>query len=290
VNSESAQGTEDRRQETEDRRTAPPSHDGGHKRKQKSSLNKQQATSNKQRPTNTPLPTSHSSLPSKLLSAAQPLKAVYLGSMGSGYDLETIIEVAARWKAKDIFPFQIHFAGDGPQREALEARATQLGLTLHLPTFTPSHSSNAGEPSHFNTFTPSHLARSARVFFYGYIDKSAITDLLLSADLALVPNRPDSLVACPYKAGEYAAAGLPMLSCLGGELGDLLKRWGAGSEYNEGDAASLQAAFDNTSNDPDLLNQQSLNTRKMAEALFDRKKTYAELAAFIIGNDSPDTQ
>jgi glycosyltransferase involved in cell wall biosynthesis len=290
VNRESAQGTEDRRQETEDRRTAPPSHDGGHKRKQKSSLNKQQATSNKQRPTNTPLPTSHSSLPSKLLSAAQPLKAVYLGSMGSGYDLETIIEVAARWKAKDIFPFQIHFAGDGPQREALEARATQLGLTLHLPTFTPSHSSNAGEPSHFNTFTPSHLARSARVFFYGYIDKSAITDLLLSADLALVPNRPDSLVACPYKAGEYAAAGLPMLSCLGGELGDLLKRWGAGSEYNEGDAASLQAAFDNTSNDPDLLNQQSLNTRKMAEALFDRKKTYAELAAFILGNDSPDTQ
>jgi hypothetical protein len=105
-----------------------------------------------------------------------------------------------------------------------------------------------------------------------------------------VPNRPDSLVACPYKAGEYAAAGLPMLSCLGGELGDLLKRWGAGSEYNEGDAASLQAAFDNTSNDPDLLNQQSLNTRKMAEALFDRKKTYAELAAFIIGNDSLATQ
>ena len=58
-----------------------------------------------------------------------PLRAVYLGSMGSGYDLETIIEVAARWKAEGDFPFQIHFAGDGPQREALEARATQLGLT-----------------------------------------------------------------------------------------------------------------------------------------------------------------
>jgi hypothetical protein len=76
-----------------------------------------------------------------------------------------------------------------------------------------------------------------------------------------------------------------MLSCLGGELGDLLKRWGAGSEYNEGDVESLHAAFKNYSNDPDLLNQQSLNTRKMAEALFDRKKTYAELAAFILGND-----
>ena len=216
----------------------------------------------------------HSSLPSKLLSAAQPLKAVYLGSMGSGYDLETIIEVAARWKAEDIFPFQIHFAGDGPQREALEARCEKLKLL-------------DPEPSHFNTFTPSHLARSARIVFHGHLGKIPITALLESSDLALVPNRPDSLVACPYKAGEYAAAGLPMLSCLGGELGDLLKQWGAGSEYNEGDAASLQAAFKNTSNDPDLLEHQGLNARKMAEGLFDRERSYAALAAFIIETDSP---
>ena len=102
-----------------------------------------------------------------------------------------------------------------------------------------------------------------------------------------MPNRPDSLVACPYKAGEYAAAGLPMLSCLGGELGDLLKQWGAGSEYNEGDAASLQAAFEKYSTDVDLLKQQGLNARNMAEGLFDRERSYAALAAFILGNDSP---
>ena len=104
-----------------------------------------------------------------------------------------------------------------------------------------------------------------------------------------MPNRPESLVACPYKAGEYAAAGLPMLSCLGGELNDLLKQWNAGSEYNEGNAASLQAAFKNYSTDMDLLKQKSLNARKMAEALFDRKRTYPELAEFIIENDSPAT-
>jgi hypothetical protein len=78
-----------------------------------------------------------------------------------------------------------------------------------------------------------------------------------------------------------------MVSCLGGELGDLLKQWGAGSEYNEGDAASLQAAFKNTSNDPDLLEHQGLNAGKMAEALFDRERSYAALAAFIIETDSP---
>jgi glycosyltransferase involved in cell wall biosynthesis len=252
VSSESAQ-------RTEDRRTAPPSYDGGH---------------NKEHPTpHTPLPTSHSSLQGK------PLRAVYLGAMGQGYDLMTIIEVAARWKAEGQFPFQIHFAGDGPQREALEAKATQLSLT--------------SQPSHLKTFPPSHDSSSIdipRVVFHGHLAKTPITELLESSHLALVPNRPDSLVACPYKAGEYAAAGLPMISCLNGELGKLLKQWDAGSEYNEGDAASLQAAFEKYSTDPNLLKQQSLNARNMAEALFDREKTYAELAAFILANDSADTQ
>jgi hypothetical protein len=45
--------------------------------------------------------------------------------------------------------------------------------------------------------------------------------------------------------------------------------------------------LENTSNDLDLLEHQSRNARTMAEALFDRKQTYAELAAFILGNDSP---
>ncbi|MGB0415204.1 MAG: hypothetical protein ACPGJU_12240, partial [Coraliomargarita sp.] len=44
-------------------------------------------------------------------STAQPLRAVYLGSMGQGYDLMTILKVAARWKAEGTFPVQIHFAG-----------------------------------------------------------------------------------------------------------------------------------------------------------------------------------
>jgi len=90
------------------------------------------------------------------------------------------------------------------------------------------------------------------------------------------------LVACPYKAGEYAAASLPIISCLEGELGELLSYWNAGSEYNEGDVASLHAAFRSYSNDLDLLKQQRLNARKMAEALFDREKTYQELSKFIL--------
>jgi glycosyltransferase involved in cell wall biosynthesis len=211
--------------------------------------NKQQATNNK-----------------------QPLRAVYLGAMGSGYDLETIIEVAARWKAEGQFPFQIHFAGDGPQREALEAKCKELELSSGGTT---SVSSTISHQS-------SVINDSKRIIFHGFLQKDAVNELLLSSHLALVPNKPDSLVACPAKICELAAAGLPMLSCLLGELGELLKKWDTGSEYNEGNADSLHAAFEKYSTNSDVLNQQSLNARKMAEALFDRNKTYLALADFVL--------
>jgi glycosyltransferase involved in cell wall biosynthesis len=208
----------------------------------------------------------------------KPLKAVYLGAMGTGYDLQTIIDVAARWKAENDFPVQIHFAGTGPQRETLEARATEFGLISHQSSSINHQSSSAQADLHQSSV----INDSERIIFHGQLGRDAVNHLLSSADLAFVPNRSSSFVACPYKAGEYAAAGLPMLSCLRGELGRLLRKWNAGSEYNEGDAASLQATFEKYLTDLDLLKQQSLNAQEMAEALFDRKRTYPVLADFIL--------
>jgi glycosyltransferase involved in cell wall biosynthesis len=194
-----------------------------------------------------------------------PLKAVYMGAMGFGYDLQSLVEVAARWKAENRFPAQIHFAGDGPQREALATRASELGLIAD-PTV--------------------GIKDSSRIIFHGQLGRDAVNKLLGSADLALVPNRPSTLVACPYKAGEYAAAGLPMISCLTGELNQLLSEWNAGSKYTEGDTDSLYAAFENYLTNTELLNQHSQNARTMAEALFDRETTYSQLAEFILASEN----
>jgi hypothetical protein len=60
-----------------------------------------------------------------------------------------------------------------------------------------------------------------------------------------------------------------------------------GFEYNEGDVDSLDTAFEKYLTDPDLLEQQGLNARTMAEGLFDQNRTYPVLAAFIIETDSP---
>jgi glycosyltransferase involved in cell wall biosynthesis len=201
----------------------------------------------------------------------QPLKAVYLGSMGQGYDLMTILKVAARWKAEGRFPLQIHFAGTGTQLSKLKAETGEHGLIQAT-----NHQSSA------INHQSSAINDSPRIVFHGQLNKDSVDELLLSSAIALVPNKPDSLVACPYKAGEYAAAGLPMLSCLDGELNQLLSEWNAGSKYTEGDAASLQAAFERYLTNRELLNQHSQNAREMAETLFDRNQTYAALAEFML--------
>ena len=221
----------------------------------------QQATTNSQL---------HSTLPDK------PLSAVYLGSMGSGYDLMTIIEVAARWKDETQFPFQIHFAGIGADYDRLRSMAEQLDLLGTQEQDESAAPANARQAQDFEI---------PRLVFHGLLKKDAVNELLGSSHVALVANRPDSLVACPYKAGEYAAAGLPMISCLSGELNQLISEWNAGTEYTEGDLDSLQAAFEIYLEVPDLLQQQQQGAIKLAKALFDRRVSYRSLAAFILSTD-----
>ena len=205
---------------------------------------------------------------------ARPLRAVYLGSMGSGYDLQTVIDTAGLWRSENIFPFQIHFAGVGPQLDALKDRAKKLGLFGEQCDVAANKQSADAEDLPSSILYP-------RVVFHGYLHKTAINELLLSSDVALVANRPDSLVACPYKAGEYAAASLPMISCLGGELGRLLEKWKAGVAYVEGNSESLYSAFEGYSNNK-TLEQHSSNAFDLAERLFDRDVTYPDLAKFIL--------
>ena len=207
-----------------------------------------------------------------------PLRAVYIGAMGNGYDLQTLVNVAGRWKQEGIMPFQIHFAGKGTQLGKLKARCRELGLFYSNEEFSINSKFEFD-----NKYTLSSSPSFVPIVFHGFLQKDAINKLLLSSDIALVTNRSETLVACPYKAGEYAAAGLPIVSCLEGELSTLLRDWDSGTTYTEGSISSLYKALRKYYTNKDLLKRQRLNVRKMAEQLFDRKKTYPELVKFILG-------
>jgi glycosyltransferase involved in cell wall biosynthesis len=188
------------------------------------------------------------------------LQIVYIGAMNSGYDLQTIISVAQKWKNKNNIPLQIHFAGMGDQLNSLKLMSKKLGL---LESFDARN-------------------HESKVIFHGYLKNDNLKNLLISSDIALVANRTDTLVACPYKVAEYAGASLPMISCLDGEFNNLLKIWNAGLTYESGSIQSLYNGIKKYSKDFKLLKKHGLNARRMAKNIFDSEKIYKNYSKFII--------
>lgn len=189
------------------------------------------------------------------------LRIVYIGALNSGYDLQTIITFCDQWRKSEEKPLQIHFAGKGDQLESLKSKSFELGLL---------------DNGDFDT-------KKCSITFHRYLKKDELNNLLISSDIALVTNLPDSLVACPYKAGEYAGAGLPIVSCLHGEFNNLLNKCNSGLPYKAGKFQSLYNAIKRYSKDQKLLETHKINARKMAENYFDRKKTYEAFSSFITG-------
>ena len=182
--------------------------------------------------------------------------------MNSGYDIQTIIDFAKKWEKEGKLSIQIHFAGKGVQLDNIKKRSKKLGLL---------------KSTNFKN-------QKSQIIFHGYINKSNINKLLLSSDIGIVSNRADTLVACPYKAGEYAGAGLAIISCLNGEFNELLNSWKSGLGYEEENIQSLFNVISKYANNFDLLSKHCLNSRKMAENLFDRKKIYQNFTKFIIND------
>ena len=135
-------------------------------------------------------------------------RLVYVGNLGVGYDLETVLRALAERPA-----LTLDIAGKGPREAQLRREAKALRL-------------------------------DGRVRFHGYLDEEELRDVMARCDVGVIPMRDDSWVGLPYKLGDYLKAGLPVVSSLHGECGDLLRRTGYGRTYDWGSSASLLAALD----------------------------------------------
>ena len=132
------------------------------------------------------------------------LRLAYIGSFGASYDLETVIEAVKRMPNVTL-----DIAGSGFKEAALREMATGCG----------------------------------RIRFHGYLADTEMKALLRSCDVGLVPMFPDSCVGVPYKLADYAAAGLRIVECLGGETESLVGCFHAGAHYEPRNVASLIAAL-----------------------------------------------
>jgi glycosyltransferase involved in cell wall biosynthesis len=198
-------------------------------------------------------------------SRSQVLRVAYIGAMGASYDLETVFRAMKKLDRRGV-GIDFRLAGGGPKEEALRGLCSSLRLTCV--------SENPGDIS----LAPGRVT----VRFHGYYARPELLDLLAESDVGLIPLLPESWVALPYKVGDYSAAGLAVVSGLGGELDDLLKDFDAGLSYTPGDADALAEILSGLAGDAERLARYQRSSRRMAEELFDRRRTYPEMVRWIL--------
>jgi glycosyltransferase involved in cell wall biosynthesis len=174
------------------------------------------------------------------------LRVIYAGSLGQNYDIGTVLDCARLMLPDKRVTFAI--AGDGPFRDMVIDRIRNENLT--------------------NTSYAGRLQLEDLRAFYA------------SADLGLIPYASWSTVAMPVKLYDYLAAGLPFITSLVGELGDLALRCDAGISYKSGDAASLAAAIVSLAGDASRRRTMAENARRCA-GQFERDEQYRKFSEIV---------
>ena len=114
-----------------------------------------------------------------------------------------------------------------------------------------------------------------RVKFHGMLSAENLRKLYATCDIGVIPMNDDSGVGLPNKIFDYAAAGLGIVSSLGGESAAILKKYKCGTTYNPGDVASLTAAIRQAKT---LASDAS---RTMCAVEFDARKIYDAYVAHV---------
>jgi glycosyltransferase involved in cell wall biosynthesis len=131
-------------------------------------------------------------------------KIIYAGSLGEGYDIETILLLAEKRPDLDII-----IAGAGPK-------------------------SRLCEKAH----------RNKTIKFMGQVGSESLKVLYQNSSIGLIPYKKYSAVSMPIKLFEYIANGIKIVSSLEMECAEVINRNKIGVNYIAGDVDSLSHAID----------------------------------------------
>lgn len=179
-------------------------------------------------------------------------KIVYAGTLSHSYDLPLVIDaMESLSQADDSFStLELVVLGDGPKREEFEQYAQHSGVTVR---------------------------------FLGRLAYSDMLQQLRSCDIAVNPIVAGSMGSVLNKAGDYAAAGLPVINTQESpEYRKLLDHYEAGLNCDNGSIADVAAEIRELVENPALKARMGHNSRRMAEELFDRDTTYAALVRTLV--------
>ena len=173
----------------------------------------------------------------------------YAGTIGTSYDLFTLVSAADLIAKRGLKDIRFMILGDGPQRAELEEAAAKTSADIRFTGFLP-------------------FAEMA-----AYLSRSDVTVN------SLVEKAPQSIVS---KIGDYLAAGIPMINTgLNKEFCQKVEEDGFGVNIRPGDAELLAECIIDLYGSPEKREAMGSKARAVAEAQFDRGKTYLGIVELI---------
>ena len=171
---------------------------------------------------------------------------LYAGAHGLSQGLMVLVEAADRLRES---PVHLALVGEGATKEALAARARELGLT--------------------------------NLSMHPAVPREEMPGLLASADICVLTLRdiPIFNTFIPSKIFEYLAAGKPVIGAVSGEAAEILHAAGALTVPPE-DSAQLAKAIDDLARDPARRERMGRRARPHVEEHYDRSvlaSRYAQL-------------
>jgi glycosyltransferase involved in cell wall biosynthesis len=174
---------------------------------------------------------------------------LYAGAHGLSNDLGIVLEAARL--LKDDTNIALVLVGDGKDKPALQAQATQLHLSnLH---------------------------------FVAPLAKAQMADALSAADVCLAILKPLPLYATVYpnKVFDYLAAGRAVLLAIDGAVRQVVETAHAGVFVQPGDPAALAAAIRDLASKPADVHRMGAAGRTYLEQHFDRPKLAAQMESVL---------
>jgi glycosyltransferase involved in cell wall biosynthesis len=174
--------------------------------------------------------------------------AIYIGTIGTSYDLRTVLEAASMSSsAGDQIIFRI--VGDGPHLPSLRQAAERMRLP--------------------------------NVIFHGLMPFGELTFLLRRSMVGLHAIANGSPQTLTNKLFDYLAAGLPVLNSSPGETADLLAKEKIGISYLAGDPEALCRSLGVLLGDKARWEEMSARARRLAVERYDRRMIYKQLIPFL---------
>lgn len=173
----------------------------------------------------------------------------YAGTLGHSYDLTSVFDALEILKSKGVKNLKFLVMGDGPLKEKFEEYSK---------------------------------AKKINTEFTGRLPYAEMVGMLGVCDISVNPISKGAAQSIINKHGDYAAAGLPVINTQENEeYRSLVSKYNCGINCSVESPIEIANAIKKLILDEDLRQQMGKNSRILAEAKFDRDKTYKDIVKLL---------